>query len=65
MSQLALPADVCTAVYATDGYSQSVRNLARTSLQTDMVFRDGVSLQTPTVTGNTTNGYTASLVVGV
>ena len=65
VSQLALPADVCSAVYATDGYSQSVRNLAQTSLQTDNVFSDGVSLQTPTVTGNTTNGYTASLVVGV
>jgi hypothetical protein len=52
-------------VYATDGDSQSVRNLAQTSLQTDMVFSDGVSLQTPTVTGNSTNGYTASFVVGV
>ena len=65
VSQLALPADVCSAVYATDGYSQSVRNLAQTSLQTDMVFSDGVSLQTPTITGNTTSGYTASLQVGV
>jgi protocatechuate 3,4-dioxygenase beta subunit len=64
-SQLALPADVCTAVYATDGYSQSVRNLARTSLATDMVFSDGASLQTPTVTGDPASGYTAKLVVGV
>ena len=52
-------------MYATDGYSQSVRNLAQTSLQTDMVFCDGISLQTPTITGDTTNGYTAKLVVGV
>jgi protocatechuate 3,4-dioxygenase beta subunit len=65
VSQLALPADVCTAVYATDGYSQSVRNLAQTSLQRDMVFSDGVSLQTPTISGDTTNGYTAKLAVGV
>ena len=27
-SQIALPAEACTAVYATDGYSASVRNLA-------------------------------------
>ncbi len=65
ISQLALPGDICRAVYATDGYSQSVRNLAGTSLQTDMVFSDGTSLQTPTITGDTTSGYTAALVVGV
>jgi hypothetical protein len=64
-SQLALPQDACQAVYATDGYSQSVRNLAQTSLQRDNVFSDGVSLQTPTISGDTTNGYTAQLVVGV
>ena len=58
-------ADVCTAVYATDGYSQSVRNLAQTSLQRDNVFSDGYSLQTPTMSGDATNGYTAKLVVGV
>lgn len=64
-SQLAFPKDVCTAVYATDGYSQSVRNLAQTSLDSDMVFSDGVSLQTPTVTGDPTSGYTAKMGVGV
>lgn len=65
VSQLALPADVCSAVYATDGYSQSASNLARTSLQTDMVFSDGTALQTPTFTGDVTNGYTAKLLIGV
>ena len=65
VSQLALPGDICQAVYATDGYSQSARNLAQTSLQTDMVFSDGASLQTPTTTGDATSGYTAALVVGV
>jgi protocatechuate 3,4-dioxygenase beta subunit len=64
-TQLALPSDVCMQVYATDGYSQSVRNLAQTSLQTDMVFSDGSSLQVATVTGSTTAGYTAKLTVGV
>ena len=31
-------------VYATDGYSQSVQNMAQSSLETDMVFSDGYSL---------------------
>ena len=64
-SQLALPKDVCEAVYATDGYQQSTSNLSRVSLTSDMVFSDGVSLQTPSMTGNATSGYVSSLVVGV
>ena len=64
-SQLALPEDSCNLVYATDGYEQSVTNLARTSLTTDMVFSDGVSQQTPTVTGNVTDGMTITLNVPV
>jgi protocatechuate 3,4-dioxygenase beta subunit len=64
-SQLALPADVCNAVFATDGYEQSARNMAQSSLESDMVFSDGHSLQAPTMTGNPTSGYTAQLQVGV
>ncbi|MGE3076903.1 MAG: intradiol ring-cleavage dioxygenase [Dehalococcoidia bacterium] len=64
-SQLALPEDVCKVVYATDGYSASVRNLAQTSLNTDNVFRDGWTTQLATVSGSVANGYTASLIVGV
>ena len=64
-SQFAMPEDVCNAVYATDGYSQSVRNLAQTSLQTDMVFSDGYSLQVPTFTGSPTAGYVATIPVAV
>jgi protocatechuate 3,4-dioxygenase beta subunit len=64
-SQLALPQDVCEAVYATSGYGQSVSNLSRVSLTSDMVFSDGVSLQTPSMTGNATSGYVSSLAVGV
>ena len=51
-SQLALPEDVSKQVYATSGYEQSVRNLAQTSLSSDMVFSDGYSLQLATVTGS-------------
>jgi protocatechuate 3,4-dioxygenase beta subunit len=65
VSQLALPDDVCKAVFATSGYSQSVTNHAQTSLARDNVFSDGVTLQTPTVTGNTTAGYVATLLVAV
>ena len=65
VSQLALPDDVCKAVFATSGYSQSVTNHAQTPLARDNVFSDGVTLQTPTVTGNTTAGYVATLLVAV
>jgi protocatechuate 3,4-dioxygenase beta subunit len=64
-SQLALPEDACKLVYATDGYSASVSNLAQTSLATDMVFSDGYSLQLATVTGDVTNEMTATLNVPV
>ena len=65
-SQLALPKDVCSAVYATSGYEQSVRNLAQVSLTSDMVFGDdGAAHQVPTVGGDVSTGYTAVLLVGV
>jgi protocatechuate 3,4-dioxygenase beta subunit len=64
-SQLALPEDVCNAVYATPGYEQSVRNMAQTPLSRDMVFADGWDLQMATVTGNVQQGYAASLIAGV
>lgn len=64
-SQLALPPDWCERVYATQGYEQSLRNLARTSLDTDNVFRDGYSLQLATVTGSISTGLVASLTVPV
>jgi protocatechuate 3,4-dioxygenase beta subunit len=64
-SQLALPEATCRQVYATDGYSQSLQNLAQTSLQTDMVFSDGYSLQLAKLTGTVTDGFTATLNVPV
>ena len=65
-SQVALPQDVCAAVYAQDGYSASVRNLAQLSLDTDNVFGDdGGAGQLATVTGDVTTGYRVSLAVGV
>lgn len=65
-SQIALPQDICEQVYATDGYSQSIRNLAQTSLTTDMVFGDdGGVHELATMTGTTDNGLTATLAVAV
>jgi len=64
-SQLALPEEVSKLVYATDGYSQSLQNMAQTSLDTDNVFSDGYSLQLATVTGRVTDGMIATLNVPV
>ncbi|HWM04830.1 MAG TPA: intradiol ring-cleavage dioxygenase [Actinophytocola sp.] len=63
-SQLALPEDVCAAVYATDGYRSSEGNLASTSLESDNVFGDGWESQLAEVTGDLT-GYVATLTVAV
>jgi protocatechuate 3,4-dioxygenase beta subunit len=64
-SQLALPDEVCRTVYATAGYSASVRNMGQTTLASDNVFRDGATHQLATVTGSVAGGYTASLPVPV
>lgn len=64
-SQIALPEDACAAVFATEGYEQSVTNLAQTSLATDMVFSDGYSTQLGTVTGSVSEGMRVRLNVGV
>lgn len=64
-SQLALPQDVSEAVYATDGYEQSVTNLQGVTLDSDMVFSDGYSLQMAKVSGSVSQGYTATLRVPV
>jgi len=64
-SQFAFPDAASNAVYATTGYSASVRNMAQISLATDNVFSDGATLQTVTITGNVTDGYVATLTVGV
>ncbi len=65
-SQLALPEEACAKVYATPGYEQSLQNLARTSLSSDLVFSDDGGIhQLATVSGSVSSMYTASLTVGV
>ena len=64
-SQVALLEATCKLVYATDGYSRRVTNLPRTSLATDMVFSDGTTNETPTVTGSVSDGYTIKLTAPI
>ncbi|RVX42621.1 protocatechuate 3,4-dioxygenase beta subunit [Nonomuraea polychroma] len=64
-SQLALPKDICDSVYATDGYSQSVSNLSRLSLDSDNIFSDGYTSQLGTVAGSVSSGLTVGLTVPV
>ncbi|MFT3860321.1 intradiol ring-cleavage dioxygenase [Micropruina sp.] len=65
-SQVALPEDVCNAVFATEGYSASIANFAQVSLATDNVFGDDSgATQLATVSGDVTNGYTVTLTVPI
>ncbi|KAB1862474.1 intradiol ring-cleavage dioxygenase [Microbacterium algeriense] len=65
-SQLALPEQACSAVYAESAYDGSARNLSQITLASDNVFGDDAgALQVATVTGNVSDGYRAVLVVGV
>ncbi len=56
-SQLALPDDVNTAVYATSQYTGSQDSYSQVSLSTDMVFSDGTTNEVPTVSGSVSSGY--------
>lgn len=69
-SQLAMPAAACQAVYAdTAGYPSSAANYAKVSVGSDNVFGDNTSAQiaqmTPTFTGSTSAGYTATATIGL
>ena len=68
-SQFAMPTDACNTVYATSGYSSSKTNFAKITTSSDNVFGDNTSAQvaamTPTMTGDTTNGFTGTVTVGI
>lgn len=65
-SQVALPKATCDTVYATTGYSKSVSNLAKLSLDSDNVLGDdgGVN-QIAAVTGDAASGYVVKLTAPV
>jgi protocatechuate 3,4-dioxygenase beta subunit len=65
-SQIALPKDTCSTVYAIAGYEQSVQNLQAVSLTSDMVFGDdGGEHQIGSITGTISDGLTVDLSVPV
>jgi protocatechuate 3,4-dioxygenase beta subunit len=65
-SQIALPKETCDVVYATDGYSASVRNLSQVSLQRDNVFGNDAGIhQIASMSGDASTGYTSALTIGV
>jgi protocatechuate 3,4-dioxygenase beta subunit len=70
ISQLAIPAAVCDAVYAdTATYGGSATNFARVSIASDGVFGDNsaaqIAQQTATMTGTPAIGYAANVIVGL
>jgi len=66
-SQIALPESISRTVYASaTGYSQSVTNMSRITLASDMVFGDDLAArEMATVTGSVSAGYVASLAITV
>lgn len=65
-SQIALPEDICRAVYATDGYASSIQTLSQVSLTSDMVFGDDGGIhQIGAMSGSIDAGLTVELPVAV
>jgi protocatechuate 3,4-dioxygenase beta subunit len=68
-SQLAMPAAVSSAVYASTGYSASVGNFSQVSIASDNVFGDNsaaqIAQQTPVFTGSVAAGYSATATLGI
>jgi protocatechuate 3,4-dioxygenase beta subunit len=65
-SQIALTEAGADEVYATAGYEQSVTNISRITLASDMVFGDdNAAREMATMTGNVSSGYTAALTATV
>ena len=65
-SQIALPADICTQVYATDGYASSQTTFPQVSLASDMVFGNDQGIhQIGAMSGKIGSGLTVELPVPV
>jgi protocatechuate 3,4-dioxygenase beta subunit len=69
-TQLALPADVCGAVYNNaKGYSGSIDPFSKITLATDQCFGDNTPAQnaamTPKFKGDIDGGYVATVAVGI
>lgn len=64
-SQMALPEEANTAVYAASGYEASVQNASQVTLDGDNVFGDGYDLQLPEITGSPAEGYQLTFTCAV
>jgi protocatechuate 3,4-dioxygenase beta subunit len=64
-SQLAFPQTITATVYSSTLYASHGQNTSVTSFAADNIFADGTSYQMTEVTGNTTEGYVATLTVGI
>jgi protocatechuate 3,4-dioxygenase beta subunit len=69
-SQLAMPAAICSTVYAdTTTYPSSSSIFSRVSLSSDNVFGDNtaaqIAQQTPAFTGSVAAGYAATALIGI
>lgn len=66
-SQVAIPEDILSGIFALDEYAGSAENLAQIgSISNDNIFGDDdAGLQMPSMTGDITSGYIGSIAVGV
>jgi protocatechuate 3,4-dioxygenase beta subunit len=62
-TQIAFPEEISAAVYRTGVYASHGQNT--TTNARDSVFSDGVQDELASVTGDTANGYTATLQIGI
>jgi protocatechuate 3,4-dioxygenase beta subunit len=65
IAQIALPADVCRAVYASPGYATAAARFPQVGLSTDPVFKQGTDRRLATASGSVAKGYTVALTVEV
>jgi protocatechuate 3,4-dioxygenase beta subunit len=69
ISQFAMPADACAAVYATGAYATSQSNFRSVSIASDNVFGDNTAAQitamTLSMSGSASAGYTATATVAI
>jgi protocatechuate 3,4-dioxygenase beta subunit len=64
-SQMAFPQAITAAVYNSTYYAAHGQNTSVTSFAQDNVFADGTTYEMLTIKGDTTNGYVATLTIGV
>lgn len=64
-SQIAMPAEQSSQVYATSAYDGSTANFAKVSLETDNVFSDGYETQLPQITGSVAKGFAITIDVPI